>query len=158
MLCEYCGKIYSNKCSFSRHRKQHTSKIIFLCADCGNQYKRKDYLQEHLRSNHLTATRLETEAPPDETSPEKSHWDGTLDFIDDFLDEIKQNNFVNTIDNLPRNPTKASWRANTPPPEEAGNKRRYHCGAVLDATAFTLSHWKKYSSPMPRKFIKVKDD
>jgi len=161
-LCDTCGKIFHNKSSYHRHRRQHVNPDKFACDDCHEEYTRKDALVRHKKTHRLSKSTpqnkpeqtradnvdLQTSTPcynDQEVSP--SNWDGSTDFLDIMLQELTQTGpTINQEDNLTVVPTKTSWRANTPPPEMAGTKRKYHTGATLDAAAYTLHHLKKYRS------------
>ena len=50
LSCEYCGKTYNNKNSFTRHKKSHTHK--FCCMRCHHYFKEKEDLTKHNLSKH----------------------------------------------------------------------------------------------------------
>jgi len=109
-----------------------------LPPNAGNTQANRETLDPIIPSV-LAELALSTETTPSPTRPSKT----------DALDKIIQATIgplvnVNPIDNLPVVPTTSSWRANTPPLEEAGSKKKYHTGFTLDAAAYTLHHLKKY--------------
>lgn len=49
LMCESCGKIFSNKYNFQKHRLIHSGQKPFLCGECGKSFRQKNHLVDHQR-------------------------------------------------------------------------------------------------------------
>ena len=50
VLCKVCGKFVS-KANYARHHKSHFEEVKFACYQCAKSFKRKDKLEDHLRTH-----------------------------------------------------------------------------------------------------------
>lgn len=161
--CNFCLKVYTNKCSFSRHRKTHTRPVSYECG-CGKTYKRKDYLLSHQKTEHPVTSidsprRVQHAGFMQKTANavEAPQLFGKPDDLTDFLDEtwiniqdsfeqqtkcLNEDLLINLQDDMPVHPNVAAWRANTPPLGEYQDS--YNAETVLNSAAFTLHHLAKY--------------
>lgn len=49
LMCESCGKIFTNKYNFQKHRLIHSGQKPFLCGECGKSFRQKNHLVDHQR-------------------------------------------------------------------------------------------------------------
>ena len=50
VLCKVCGKFVS-KANYARHHKSHFEEVKFACYQCAKSFKRKDKLEDHLKTH-----------------------------------------------------------------------------------------------------------
>ncbi|KRF97980.1 uncharacterized protein Dwil_GK27225, partial [Drosophila willistoni] len=75
--CDYCGKIFNSKYKLGYHRRNHHREAEALrkaqqptlkCYVCRKQYKRKTFLQLHLKAKHGIIQPVDQTSPSSETS------------------------------------------------------------------------------------------
>ncbi len=49
--CSQCGNTYKHKKSLKNHMRSHSEEKPFSCSQCGNTYTRKESLKNHMRSH-----------------------------------------------------------------------------------------------------------
>lgn len=49
LICESCGKLFTNKYNFQKHRLIHSGQKPFLCGECGKSFRQKNHLVDHQR-------------------------------------------------------------------------------------------------------------
>lgn len=52
LVCETCGKRFSESSNLSKHRRTHNLKGLHECQLCGKDFHRLDQLRRHMGSNH----------------------------------------------------------------------------------------------------------